>query len=222
MKKRLSLVLFFFSLIVGITLFGGTENLFDLFKEKQVFLQVFCRENLFLSILLYLSVFIFTATLCLPFMSLLIFVAGALFSLKLALLLSSFGLSLGACGAFMMSRYWMGGLIERKFGARLQAFHDNFEKHGDYYLMSLRLSPLIPFWMINLFMGLTRMKLWKFYFLTQLGTFVFVFLIVNAGAQLSALENLSDLLSLKVWLSLFLLGGVPLLFRYFMIKKSRS
>ena len=122
----------------------------------------------------------------------------------------------------MFSRYWFGAVIEKKYGSRLEKFHANFILHGDYYLMSLRLSPLIPYWMINIFMGLTRVKLWKFYLFTQIGTFVFVVLIVNAGAQLSSLESLSDLLSTKVWLSLLLLGFVPLVLRYLMVKKSRS
>lgn len=155
-------------------------------------------------------------------MSLFMFCAGALFSFKYALVLSSVGLSLGACGAFLISRYYLGTYLEKKFGQRLERFHENFKLHGDYYLMSLRLSPLIPYWMINVSMGLTRMKLWKFYLLTQAGTFIFVFLVVNVGTQFGSLSRLSDLFSTKVWLSLLLLSFVPLIFRYFMAKKSRS
>ena len=222
MKYRLAMTLIFVVLILVLTFSGRVEKLFLILKMEQLFFRTYCHEHLLFSSLVFLLLFVSSATLCLPFMSLFMFCAGAIFSFKYALVLSSVGLSLGACGAFLISRYYLGAYIENKFGHRFEKIYENFALHGDYYLMSLRLSPLIPYWMINVFMGLTRMKLWKFYLLTQAGTLIFVFIIVNAGTQVATLEHLSDLLSIKVWFSLLLLGFVPLIFRYLMIKKSRS
>jgi hypothetical protein len=113
----------------------------------------------------------------------------------------------------LCSRYLFRDFVQRRFGQRLQALNEGVERDGAYYLFTLRLVPLFPFFLINLGMGLTRMRVWTFFWVSLLGMLPGTFLYVNAGRELARIDSPSDVLSWPLLVSLALLGIVPLVFR---------
>jgi uncharacterized membrane protein YdjX (TVP38/TMEM64 family) len=122
-------------------------------------------------------------------------VAGALFGLALGTAIVSFASTIGATLAFLSSRYLLRDWVQGKFGERLRAIDDGLAKDGAFYLFTLRLIPVFPFFVINLLMGLTRIKTWTFFWVSQLGMLAATVVFVNAGTQISRIESTSGLLS---------------------------
>jgi len=134
--------------------------------------------------------------------------AGALYGAATATVLVSFASSIGATLAFLLSRHWLREAVERRFGNRFQAA---LERDGACYLFLLRLVPLVPFMAVNAGMGLTRMRTWTYYWVSQLGMLAGTFLFANAGARLAGAASPADVLSPGVLASLAALGVLPLL-----------
>ena len=124
-------------------------------KERQASFSEFYKENTLLAISLYMTVYIITAALSLPGAVILTLLGGALFGLLVGTILVSFASSLGATLSFLISRLLLRDWVQNKFGSYLKSFNDGFEKDGGFYLFTLRLIPAIPFFVINLVMGLT-------------------------------------------------------------------
>lgn len=122
-------------------------------------------------------------------------VAGALFGVVLGSVIVSFASTIGATLAFLSSRYLLRDWVQGKFGERLRAIDDGLAKDGAFYLFTLRLIPVFPFFVINLLMGLTRIKTWTFFWVSQLGMLAATVVFVNAGTQISRIESTSGLLS---------------------------
>jgi pyruvate/2-oxoglutarate dehydrogenase complex dihydrolipoamide dehydrogenase (E3) component/uncharacterized membrane protein YdjX (TVP38/TMEM64 family) len=135
---------------------------------------------------------------------------GALFGFWYALLLVSFASSIGATLAFAVSRVLLRDWVQQRFGRQLQAVNAGFAKDGAFYLLSLRLVPLFPFFVINLVMSVLPIRPWRFYWVSQLGMLPATAVYVNAGTQLGALRDPADILSPPLLLSLVLLGVFPL------------
>jgi pyruvate/2-oxoglutarate dehydrogenase complex dihydrolipoamide dehydrogenase (E3) component/uncharacterized membrane protein YdjX (TVP38/TMEM64 family) len=159
----------------------------------------------------------------LPGAAILTITAGALFGLVEGLLLASFASSFGALLAFLVSRYILRETIKRKFPERLSSIDKGMATQGPFYLFTLRLVPLFPFFLINLLMGLTSIKSWTFYWVSQIGMLAGTFVYVNAGTQLSQLDSLQGILSFDLILSFVLLGIFPLIAKTIIniIKKQR-
>jgi pyruvate/2-oxoglutarate dehydrogenase complex dihydrolipoamide dehydrogenase (E3) component/uncharacterized membrane protein YdjX (TVP38/TMEM64 family) len=136
--------------------------------------------------------------------------AGAIFGLLFGLVIVSFASTLGATLAFLGSRYLLRDWVTSRFGKRLEAVDRGIEKDGAFYLMTLRLNPAIPFWLVNLAMGLTKMRLPKYYLASQIGMLPGTFVYVNAGTQLARIESTSDILSPGLLGALLLLSLFPL------------
>ena len=122
-------------------------------------------------------------------------VAGALFGLVLGTVIVSFASTIGATLAFLSSRYLLRDWVQSKFGERLRAIDEGLAKDGAFYLFTLRLIPVFPFFVINLLMGLTRIKTTTFFWVSQLGMLAATVVFVNAGTQISQIESTSGLLS---------------------------
>lgn len=122
-------------------------------------------------------------------------VAGALFGVVLGTLIVSFASTMGATLAFLSSRYLLRDWVQGKFGERLRAVDDGLEKDGAFYLFTLRLIPVFPFFVINLLMGLTRIKTGTFFWVSQIGMLPATIVFVNAGTQISRIESTAGLLS---------------------------
>jgi uncharacterized membrane protein YdjX (TVP38/TMEM64 family) len=122
-------------------------------------------------------------------------VAGALFGVVLGTLIVSFASTMGATLAFLSSRYLLRDWVQGKFGERLRAVDDGLEKDGAFYLFTLRLIPVFPFFVINLLMGLTRIKTGTFFWVSQIGMLPATIVFVNAGTQISRIDSTAGLLS---------------------------
>jgi uncharacterized membrane protein YdjX (TVP38/TMEM64 family) len=122
----------------------------------------------------------------------------------------SFASSIGATLACIVSRFILRDWVQAKFGDRLKPVNDGIEKEGAFYLFTLRLIPIFPFWLINLLMGLTKMPLRRFYWVSQVGMLPATIVYVNAGKELAKIESLSGILSPGLIISFAALGIFPL------------
>ena len=164
--------------------------------------------------LAFFGVYVLAAALSVPGAVVLTLAAGALFGWGLGLLLVSFASSVGALLAFWVSRYLLRGWVAQRFGKLLEPINAGLAQDGALYLLTLRLVPVFPFWLINLLMGLTTLGALKFYVVSQVGMLVGTAVYVNAGTQLAAIESTSDVLSPGLLGSLALLGVFPLLAKF--------
>ncbi|MHB0776500.1 FAD-dependent oxidoreductase [Halomonas sp. WWR20] len=158
-------------------------------------------------------VYVAMAALSLPGALLLTLLAGALFGFAWGVVLVSFASAIGATLAFLLARWLLRGVVERRFRRQLVHVDRGIAREGAFYLFSLRLIPVLPFFVINLVMGLTRMKVGTFYWVSQLGMLPGTLVYVNAGRQLRQLDSLADILSPSLVVSFALLGIFPLLAR---------
>ncbi|MBU2588892.1 MAG: FAD-dependent oxidoreductase [Alphaproteobacteria bacterium] len=144
-----------------------------------------------------------------PGAAILTLAAGALFGLVGGTVLVSFASTIGATLAFLSSRYVLRDTIEARFGERLKAINTGLERDGPFYLFSLRMIPVFPFFVVNLVMGLTRIRTWTYAWVSQLGMLLGTIVYVNAGTQLAQIDSLSGIASPGVLTSFALLGIVP-------------
>jgi pyruvate/2-oxoglutarate dehydrogenase complex dihydrolipoamide dehydrogenase (E3) component/uncharacterized membrane protein YdjX (TVP38/TMEM64 family) len=159
----------------------------------------------------FFAVYVAAAALSIPGAVVLTLAAGAMFGLGWGLLLVSFASSLGALLAFLAARYLLRDGIQARFGKALAPINEGVRKDGPFYLLTLRLVPLFPFWLVNLLMGLTPMGAARFYVVSQLGMLPGTVVYVNAGTQLAAIRSPGDVLSPGLLGSFVLLGLFPLL-----------
>jgi len=194
----------------------GLKGSMDQFHEWRVQSPVLMISAFFI---LYVAV----TALALPGAAILTLAAGALFGLVEGFLIASFASSLGALCSFIVSRYLLRDSLIKRFPERLKAIDEGVKKEGAFYLFTLRLVPVFPFFLINLLMGLTVIKSWTFYWVSQLGMLAGTFIFVNAGTQLAQIDSLSNILSFNLILSFVLLGIFPLIAKGIvnMIKKRR-
>lgn len=158
--------------------------------------------------------YVTVTALSLPVATLLTLAAGAVFGLLEGIVLASFASSIGATLAFLVSRFVLRDAVQQRFGKRLTAINEGMHRDGAFYLFTLHMAPVIPFFVVNLVMGLTTLPVRTFYWVSQLGMLAATVIFVNAGAQLASLHSLSDILSPRVISSLVLLGVFPLLARW--------
>jgi pyruvate/2-oxoglutarate dehydrogenase complex dihydrolipoamide dehydrogenase (E3) component/uncharacterized membrane protein YdjX (TVP38/TMEM64 family) len=161
----------------------------------------------------YFAVYVLATALSFPGAVMLTLLGGAVFGVAWGTLIVSFASSMGATLAFLAARFLLRDRLEARFGSRLAEFNEGVQKEGAFYLFTLRLVPLVPFFVINLLMGLTQMRTWTYYWVSQLGMLAGTAVYVNAGTQLAQLDSLQGILSPALLGSLVLLGLFPLLAR---------
>jgi pyruvate/2-oxoglutarate dehydrogenase complex dihydrolipoamide dehydrogenase (E3) component/uncharacterized membrane protein YdjX (TVP38/TMEM64 family) len=183
----------------------------DYIKQSQAGFAALYAERPALVIGAFFAVYVAVTALSFPGAAVLTLAAGAIFGLVAGTLIVSFASSIGATLAFLVSRYVLRDSVQGRFGARLAEIDKGIAKEGAFYLFTLRLVPLFPFFLINLLMGLTRMKAWTFYWVSQLGMFAGTVVYVNAGTQLGRIESLKGILSPGLIGSFVLLGLFPLI-----------
>ncbi|MFZ1444698.1 MAG: FAD-dependent oxidoreductase [Candidatus Dechloromonas phosphoritropha] len=212
--RKLALILAAGGLIVAFFAFdlGHYLNLQTL-KEQQAAIAAFYAEKPLLTVAIYFVVYVISTALSLPGATLLTLAGGAVFGLLWGLVIVSFASTLGATLAFLMARFLLRDWVESRFGQRLATIDAGVKGEGAFYLFTLRLVPVFPFFLINLLFGLTAMKARTFYWVSQLGMLAGTVVYVNAGTQLGKLESLSGILSPGLLGSFVLLGVFPLLAR---------
>ncbi len=171
------------------------------------------NEQPFIAAAAYFVIYVLVAAL--PVAALLTVMGGAVFGLWWGLLLVSFASTLGATLSFLISRLLLRDWVQEKFGHYLKTINDGVEREGAFYLFSLRLIPAFPFFAINLVMGLTPMRTWTFYWVSQVGMLAGTAVYVNFGAQLADIEeiSLSGILTPNIIGAFVLLGIFPLIIK---------
>lgn len=182
-------------------------------KAQQDSLADFRASNPLLLAAGFFVIYVVVTALSLPGATIMTLAGGAIFGFSQGLLLVSFASSLGATLAFLVARFLLHDWVQQRFGDRIAPVNRGIEKDGAFYLFSLRLVPLFPFFMINLVMGLTPLKAWTFYWVSQVGMLAGTAVYVNAGTQLAQLDSLGGILSPTLLASFVLLGLFPLVAR---------
>lgn len=159
--------------------------------------------------LLFVLIYVLSTALSLPGASLLTLGGSAVFGVGWGLLLVSFASTLGATLAFLSARFLLRDWVERRFGDKLATFQSGMAKEGAFYLLSLRLIPIFPFFLVNLLMGLTPIRVSTYYWVSQLGMLPGTFVYVLAGSELGQLTSTGNILSPGLMVALTLLGLMP-------------
>lgn len=205
-------------IVIAIIAVLGSFYMFDLgrfitleFAQSQITtLQEFRDENFLLTAAIYFIGYVAVAALSLPGALILTLLGGAIFGLLWGLLLVSFASSIGATCSFLVSRLLLREWVQSRFGDYLAPINKGIEKDGNFYLFSIRMVPLFPFFMANLLMGLTPIPARSFYIVSQIGMLMGTAVYVNAGSELAQISSLSGMVSGPVIFSLVLLGVFPL------------
>ncbi|WP_404401890.1 FAD-dependent oxidoreductase [Idiomarina seosinensis] len=213
--KKLLLLVVIVALFVAAFALDLTQYLaLDVLKEKQQQLNQLFHDYPLRTFAIYFAIYVISTALSLPGATVLTLGAGAIFGFGWGLLLASFASSIGALLAFLSARFILRDWVQRKFGERLRAINRGMERDGAFYLLSLRLVPLFPFFVINLVMGLTKIKAWTYYWVSQVGMLLGAAVYINAGTQLAQIESLSDVISADLIGAFVLLGLLPILAKF--------
>ena len=180
-------------------------------KSRQADLEAWRSGQPVLAAVLFFTAYVAASALSLPGAAVMTLAAGAIFGLGWGMLIVSFASSIGATLAFLTSRWLLHDWVQSRFGERLAALNAGVAKEGGFYLFTLRLVPVLPFFVINLAMGLTPIRPLTFYWVSQLGMLAGTFVYVNAGTQLARIQSLAGIVSPGLLGSLVLLGIFPLI-----------
>ncbi|MFT5398944.1 MAG: pyruvate/2-oxoglutarate dehydrogenase complex dihydrolipoamide dehydrogenase (E3) component [Gammaproteobacteria bacterium] len=192
-------------------------------KAQQQQIDQFYTDNRALTLVGFFLAYVIVTGVSLPGAAVLTLAAGAIFGLFTAMILVSFASSIGASLAFLVSRYLFKDAVQSRFSSSLSSINQGIERDGAFYLFALRLVPAFPFFVINLVMGLTSIKLSTFYWVSQLGMLAGTLVYVNAGTQLAQIESVSGIFSLDLLLSFLLLASLPFIGRHIVsVIKSRN
>ena len=210
-RSKLILVVVLIALVAAFFAFDLGQYLsLAYLKQRQADFAALYAERPLLVIGAYALIYIVVFAFALPVGAVISLAGGALFGVWIGTLVVSFASSIGASLAFLASRYVLGDSVRQRFGARLDEVDKGIAKDGAFYLFTLRLIPAIPPAAINLLFGLTKMRTWTFYWVSQLGMLAGTIVYVNAGTQLGRLESLKGILSPGLIGSFVLLGIFPL------------
>lgn len=189
----------------------GSLLTLDSLKASRDGLLAQYQANPWVTLGAFFAVYVVVTALSIPGATVLTLAAGAMFGLWVGLVLASFASSIGATLAFLASRYLLRDSVQSRFGKQLAPINEGVKRDGALYLLTLRLVPVFPFFVINLLMGLTPMPARRFYWVSQLGMLAGTAVYVNAGTQLAAIQSLRDVVSPGLLLSFALLGVFPLI-----------
>ena len=194
----------------------------DFLQQRQHAVAEAYRLHPWLASALFLALVILCSAMAIPGTVLFCLAAGAIFGVAWGALLVSLATAMGATGSFWAARFFWRSPIQRRFAHRLHAINHGVNHRGGWYLLSLRLTPVIPFAVINLLLGLTHMRTLKFYIVTQIGMLAPIVVYVNAGRQLTQLRQLSDVFNPTIIASFVLLGVLPLVATWVQRKRPAS
>src|SRR5258706_1958304 len=211
-KSKIIVLLIVIALVAVFFLFdlGRYFNL-DYFKSQQAAIAAFYDAHPLQTAAVFFIVYVVVTAASVPGAAVMTLVAGAIFGLVWGTLLVSFASCIGATLAFLVSRLLLKDWVQAKFGDKLKALNEGVAKEGGFYLFTLRLVPAFPFFVINLAMGLTPIKTWTFYWVSQIGMFLGTVVYVNAGTQLAKITSLRGILSPGLIGAFVLLGIFPLI-----------
>ncbi len=212
MKKSKVLLLLVFLAVISLFFIYDLQQYLSLevLKTQQHAMESYRSEHPALTVLIYMLLYIAVTGLSLPGATILTLAGGAVFGLIWGTLIVSFASTIGATLAFLAARFLFQDTVTTHFASRLKIINQGIERDGAFYLFTLRLVPVFPFFMINLTMGLTTLRLWTFYWVSQLGMMAGTIVYINAGTQLAKIDSLAGILSPALLASFALLGVFPL------------
>ena len=186
----------------------------EIFLEYREFISLEISNNPTKYRAIAFLLFLVSCVLCLPILTLLVIGNGFFFGIGWGTFISSFGAILGALIVFMFSRHFFRDYFAIKFENTLERVNREFDQYGVLYLLFLRLIPIIPYQVINILFGLTKVSSLTFWWSSQLGMLPIQIIIVNAGVQMSKLNQLNEIFFMKVIISLILLASIPVCLRF--------
>jgi uncharacterized membrane protein YdjX (TVP38/TMEM64 family) len=215
MKKNLQKIIIIAAVIAAVAAFRifnlGEYLSLPFIKESQQKFEALYAEHTIPVIGGYILVYILVTSLSLPGAAVMTLAGGALFGLLRGTIIVSFASSIGATLACFVSRFILRDWVQGKFKEKLKTVNEGIDREGSFYLFTLRLIPIFPFWLINLILGLTKMPLRTFYWVSQIGMLPGTIVYVNAGKELGKIDSLSGVLSPGLIFSFVLLGLFPLI-----------
>ncbi|MEW8631702.1 MAG: FAD-dependent oxidoreductase [Candidatus Thiodiazotropha sp.] len=213
MNSRKLIVLLVVALLVFIFFLFDLDKVLtlDYFKAQRDGIIAWKNAHPVLATLVFFIVYVAVTALSLPGAAVMTLAIGAVFGLIWGFVLVSFASTIGATLAFLIARFLLRDTVQDRYGDRLKAINEGMRKDGAFYLFTLRLVPIFPFFIINLLMGLTPIRTWTYYWVSQVGMLAGTLVYVNAGTQLATLDSASGILSPGLIGSFVLLGIFPLL-----------
>jgi uncharacterized membrane protein YdjX (TVP38/TMEM64 family) len=219
---RLSLILLVLALVAAFYFLDGPRYLnFDYLRENLNALEILVHEHLLLALFVFILVYVAVTTLPIPLAAGLSILAGALFGRWLGTGIVSVASTISATLAFLGSRFLFHDWVARRWNNRLQIIQKGLERDGAHYLFMLRLVPFVPFFLINLGMGLSRIRLRKYVLVSWVGMLPLTFLYCNAGQAIDEIQSPRDVLSWQIVVSLVMLGIAPWVVRESMQRLAR-
>ena len=210
--KKFFVLLVILALVAAFFIFDLDQLLtLEAIKSRQAEFEQLKATSPVMVSLVFFGLYVLVTALSLPGAALMTLVAGALFGLVWGLVLVSFASTIGATLAFLVSRYLLKETVQNRFGDRLAPINKGIEREGAFYLFTLRLVPVFPFFLINILMGLTPIRTITYYWVSQVGMLAGTVVYVNAGTQLARIDSLGGIISLPLLLSFALLGLFPLI-----------
>ncbi len=212
MGKKVIIISVILVLVLMFKFFGlGDYLTLNFLKQKQDALLTMYEARPLLILSLYCITYIVVTAISLPGAAVMTLAGGGLFGLMTGTVAVSFSSTIGATLACIVARYLLRDWVQKKFGDKLVKINQGMAKEGGFYLFSLRLVPLFPFFVINLVMGLTSIRLVTYYWVSQLGMLPATIVYVNAGKELAKIDSLAGILSPSLIISFALLGLLPIL-----------
>jgi uncharacterized membrane protein YdjX (TVP38/TMEM64 family) len=208
-RRRFLSVILVFCMLLPLSYITRFFSL-SIVKANKDYLMLLVQDYYWLSVISYIAIYMAFTVCSLPGATVLTVTGGFLFGVLQGALYTIVGATGGAIVAFLIARYLFRSFIERRYNHKLAYFNQKFTQHGTYYLLALRLTPLIPFFLVNVLAALTDVRMKTFIITTVLGIIPGSLVYAFAGQQLSKLESLKDILSPGMLLLLFLLGSLPL------------
>ena len=209
--KKIVILIVIAALIVAVKIFHLDQYLtLSSLKGSLDQLKALYEGHRLMIIAGYFVVYVLTTSLSIPGAAPLGIAGGALFGFWTATLVVSFASTIGATLACFVSRFLLRDWIQNKFDDKIAKVNEGIEREGAFYLFTLRLIPIFPFWMINLVMGLTKMSLIKFYWVSQIGMLPGTMVFVNAGKELAKIQSVKGIFSPSLIISFALLGIFPI------------
>ncbi|MCB1176786.1 MAG: FAD-dependent oxidoreductase [Leptospiraceae bacterium] len=213
--KKIILVVLIIAFIITGKYFEVEKFLsFEYLKTQKDQIQSLYSENQLTFIVSYFLIYVISTAFSIPGAAILTIAAGALFGVLLGTVIVSFASTIGATLSFILSRYILRESIQERFKDTMDTINKGIEKDGVFYLLTLRLIPAFPFFLINLVMGITKISLLNFFWASQLGMLAGTIVFVNAGTQLANINSTKDILSIPIILSFVALGIVPIIIKF--------
>jgi uncharacterized membrane protein YdjX (TVP38/TMEM64 family) len=222
--KKVLIVVAIIAIVAVFKIFNLGEYLtLSYIKASQAKFAALYVANRFTVIAAYMLIYVVVTALSLPGAAVMTLAGGALFGLTVGTIAVSFASTIGATLACFVSRFLLRDWVQGKFGDKLITINEGVKREGAFYLFTMRLIPAFPFFMINLVMGLTKLPLRTYYWVSQIGMLPGTLVYVNAGKELGKIDSLSGILSPSLILSFVLLGVFPLIIKKVMglIKSKR-